>query len=258
LNNLTLRGDLWIASDIHLGADIPNTAQAFYDFLALARRQAQGLILCGDIFDAWIGDDHALHQPPDWLATALTHLRQTAHAIPVYLSRGNRDFLMGDALAAALGAHLLPAPVLIDTRAGVILLAHGDEYCTDDLAYQRFRQIVHTAWIQQLFLSLPLSWRRAIADWARARSRQARHHKPMQIMDVNPQAVCQALRSADSRVLIHGHTHQPALHTLTIDGQAAQRWVLPDWDFDHDSKGRGGWISISQAGIQAHHWPPDA
>jgi UDP-2,3-diacylglucosamine hydrolase len=30
--------------------------------------------------------------------------------------------------------------------------------------------------------------------------------------------------------LIHGHTHRPATHQLLVNGHAAQRIVLGDWD----------------------------
>lgn len=256
LNKQALRGTVWIASDIHLGEAVPKTALAFYDFLELARRHADALILCGDLFDAWIGDDHALRDPPGWLAGAQAELRATAQAIPLWLAHGNRDFLMGRALADALGARLLDTPTVLHTDAGPILLAHGDEYCTDDLAYQRFRRIVRTPWIQKAFLALPLGVRRAIAARARARSRQARRTKTMAIMDVNPAAIGQALRAAGCQTLIHGHTHRPALHALTLDdGRTARRYVLPDWDFDHAAAPRGGWIEIDAAGIRASEHP---
>jgi len=250
LNKQALRGTVWVASDIHLGEAVPKTARAFYDFLDRARRHADALVLCGDIFDAWIGDDHALREPPAWLAAALDELRATAGAIPLWLARGNRDFLMGCALADALGARLLDAPVVLDTDAGPVLLAHGDEFCTDDLAYQRFRRIVRTPWIQHVFLALPLGLRRAIAARARARSRQARKAKPMAIMDVNPAAVARALREAGCDTLIHGHTHRPAVHALDLDGRAARRYVLPDWECDRDAPPRGGWIEIDASGIR--------
>ncbi|MFT0533114.1 UDP-2,3-diacylglucosamine diphosphatase [Castellaniella hirudinis] len=246
---------MWLAADIHLGAEVPRTNRAFYDFLALARRQAQGLILCGDIFDAWIGDDHALNHPPDWLAEALRELRLTAQAIPLWLMHGNRDFLLGPALAEALGARLAAAPLRLDTAAGPVLLAHGDEYCTDDVQYQRFRAVVRTRWVQHLFLALPLGLRRAIARRARAHSRQAHAGKPPRIMDVNATAVAQALRAADCTVLIHGHTHRPAIHALRFHGRDGQRFVLPDWEFDHAQPPRGGWISLDGQGIQMHTWP---
>jgi len=249
LNKIQLRGALWIASDIHLGEAVPKTAQAFYEFLAQARQDADALILCGDIFDAWIGDDHALDDPPAWLARAMRELSATARAIPLWLAHGNRDFLMGDALAQALGARLLEAPACLSTDAGDILLAHGDEYCTDDHAYQRFRRIVHTRWIQAVFLALPLRLRRAIARWARARSRQARHGKTMGIMDVTPRAITEALRASGCTRMIHGHTHRPAVHDLAVDGRPARRYVLPDWEYDHAQPARGGWIVVDATGI---------
>lgn len=255
MNKQAIPGTLWVASDIHLGAAVPKTASAFYSFLERARHEADALILCGDIFDAWIGDDHALREPPDWLARAMAELRATAHTTPLWLVHGNRDFLMGRALADALGARLLATPAVLDTDAGPVLLAHGDEFCTDDLAYQRFRRIVHTPWIQRMFLGLPLRLRRMIAARARARSRQSRSTKSMTIMDVNPASVAQALRAAGCTTLIHGHTHRPAVHTLDLDGQTAHRHVLPDWEFDHDAPARGGWIAIDGQGIRIERMP---
>lgn len=250
MNKISIRGTLWVASDIHLGENVPRTAGAFYEFLARARRDADALILCGDIFDAWIGDDYALRQPPAWLAQAIDQLRATAQTIPLWLVHGNRDFLMGPALAQALGAQLVTAPTRLDTDAGGILLAHGDEYCTDDAHYQRFRRIVHTPWIQSAFLALPLRLRLAVARSARARSRQARHQKTQRIMDVRPQAIEQALREAGCTLMIHGHTHRPAIHDFLVDGRAARRHVLPDWECDQADPARGGWIEVDARGIR--------
>lgn len=249
LNRLALPGRVWIASDIHLGEHNPGTAAAFSRFLQRARHEADALVLCGDIFEAWIGDDHALNAPPAWLGQALAALRDTARDIPLWLGRGNRDFLMGPALARSLGAQLLDDEVLLSTEAGTVLLAHGDQYCTDDPAYQRLRRIVRTAWVQRAFLALPLAWRRRIGAWARARSRQARGAKPMAIMDVNPQAVAAALSAADCQVMIHGHTHRPAEHALQVDGRACRRIVLPDWEYDRPPM-RGGWAVLDADGLR--------
>ena len=132
---------------------------------------------------------------------------------------------MGRALADALGARLLDAPVVLDTDAGPILLAHGDEFCTDDLAYQRFRRIVRTPWIQHVFLALPLGLRRAVAARARARSRQGRQVKSMAIMDVNPAAIDQALRAAGSSS--SSGKNRPVRSTTTGSPSAAKRRHRP-------------------------------
>lgn len=48
-------------------------------------------------------------------------------------------------------------------------------------------------------------------------------------MDVNADAVADAMRKARVTRLIHGHTHRPAIHDFTLDGKSAQRIVLGDW-----------------------------
>jgi UDP-2,3-diacylglucosamine hydrolase len=45
--------------------------------------------------------------------------------------------------------------------------------------------------------------------------------------------------------MIHGHTHRPAKHGLTVDGRARTRWVLGDW------YERGSYLEVSAAGIRA-------
>src|SRR5690606_32434711 len=137
----------------------------------------------------------------------------------LWLGRGNRDFLMGRALADHVGAQILPDPVRLETDAGVILLSHGDEYCTDDHGYQRFRRIVRCPAVQWLYLQLSLSTRRRIADMARQRSMASNRHKSMEIMDVSPEAVKKAFSGTDADIMVHGHTHRPQIHHLTFDGR---------------------------------------
>ena len=55
-------------------------------------------------------------------------------------------------------------------------------------------------------------------------------NKAADIMDVNADAVSQRLREFSCRRLIHGHTHRPAVHELSLDGSPALRIVLGDWD----------------------------
>ena len=48
-------------------------------------------------------------------------------------------------------------------------------------------------------------------------------------MDVNQQAVEDAMRKAGVNTLIHGHTHRPGIHEFELDGEKAKRIVLGDW-----------------------------
>lgn len=258
LNKLPAAGTVWVASDIHMSAQAPATTRAFLEFLNKASAQADALFLPGDIFDVWIGDDLALHDPPDWLIPILAALLRTSQQTALYLGRGNRDFLMGHTLARRVGAQLLPDAVILQTDLGPVLLSHGDEYCTADRGYQRFRRLVRNPMIQRAFLSLSLHMRRTIAAWARRRSQQQNEYKPMTIMDVEPAAIDAAFRQSGCRIMVHGHTHRPAIHDLQVDGQRCQRIVLPDWEFDHASPHRGGWLIIDAQGLRlmsAHEQP---
>jgi UDP-2,3-diacylglucosamine hydrolase len=251
-NKLALpEGPVWLASDLHLSAGTPATQQAFLDFLQAAADEAAALLLPGDIFDAWIGDD-VIADPPAWLAQALAGLKTAAARLALYLGRGNRDFLMGKRLAGELGAHLLPDTVLLQTAYGEVLLSHGDEYCTDDTAYQRWRAVTRNPLAQRIFLARSLAARQAFARKARDRSMAANRGKPRAIMDVNPQAVETALRNSGASLMVHGHTHRPARHVLAVDGRKCERWVLPDWDLDHAIPPRGGWLVIDQDGPQLY------
>lgn len=250
IETIALPGTLWLASDVHLGPATPATAEAFTGFLEAAAAEADALLLPGDIFDAWIGDD-VIRAAPPWLAQALQALKATAARIPVYLGRGNRDFLMGRELADALGARLLPDQALLQTDGGMVLLSHGDEYCTDDAAYQQFRAMVRDPRWQTQFLSMSIPERLQMAQQARGESMAANQAKTMEIMDVNAQAIETALRDSGVALMIHGHTHRPQRHVLSVDGRKCERWVLPDWDCDHDAT-RGGWLVIDADGPQMY------
>jgi len=247
LNKLALSGPVWFASDLHLGAQTPATFEAFAAFLQVAAKEAATLVLPGDIFDAWIGDD-VMDAAPPWLAAVQTALAQTAAKIPIWLGRGNRDFLLGPAFAESVGARLLPDTVILATEGGAVLLSHGDEYCTDDDAYQQFRTMVRNPQWQHQFLALSIPQRLAAAAQARGESQAANQTKSSDIMDVNAAAVAQAFRDSGVALMIHGHTHRPARHVLDLDGRRCERWVLPDWDCDHAGPPRGGWLALDRDG----------
>ena len=213
-------------SDLHLEPTRPAITTLFLDFLERRARRAEALYILGDLFEAWIGDD----DDADIGRTVAAALRTlTDQGVPTFFLHGNRDFLLGERFAAASGIQLLPESMVIELGGERVLLLHGDTLCTDDVEYQAFRtQVRDPAW-QARTLALPLAQRRALAGQLRETSRQATRQKAADITDANPTAVDQALRAHGVHRLIHGHTHRPALHDWTLDGQAARRAVLGDW-----------------------------
>ena len=48
-------------------------------------------------------------------------------------------------------------------------------------------------------------------------------------MDVNADEVTRQLLASKINLMIHGHTHRPAVHALELAGAVATRMVLGDW-----------------------------
>lgn len=142
---------------------------------------------------------------------------------------GNRDFLVGEAFAAAAGVALLPDPCLRDVAGTPTLLTHGDALCTDDADYQRFRAHVRAPAWRAAFLARPLAERKREIEALRARSEAEKRVKPPALMDANAGAVEDALRRHGARAMIHGHTHRQGRHIHRVDGHDCPRWVLGDW-----------------------------
>ncbi|QJE02843.1 UDP-2,3-diacylglucosamine diphosphatase [Massilia forsythiae] len=235
-------------SDLHLQESHPRTAEAFFRFLAERAVHAEALYLLGDVFEYWAGDDDLdtpLHRR---IAAALRTLGE--RGVAVYWMAGNRDFLVGPGFAEAAGLTLLPDPHVAVIKGQRVLLAHGDAQCTGDERYMAFRaQVRDPAW-QRQFLAMPLAQRKAIIAGLREGSRAAHTEKSVETMDVTPDAIAALHDNAGADVIIHGHTHRPALHLDAATGR--RRYVLPDWELDAEPA-RGGWIAIDANGRITRH-----
>lgn len=216
---------LFIA-DLHLCTEEPAITAGFLRFLAGEARQADALYILGDLFEAWIGDDdpNPLHRE---MAAAIKALVDSG--VPCFFIHGNRDFLIGKRFARESGMTLLPQERVLELYGRRVLIMHGDTLCTDDAGYQAFRAKVHQPWLQTLFLALPLFIRKRVAARMRAGSKAANSSKSLAIMDVNKHAVVAEMEKYRVQWLIHGHTHRPDLHALTVNGEPAFRVVLGAW-----------------------------
>ncbi|HOV59255.1 MAG TPA: UDP-2,3-diacylglucosamine diphosphatase [Rhodanobacteraceae bacterium] len=214
-------------SDLHLDPARPHITALFEAFLRGEARAAQALYILGDLFESWIGDDDD-SEIAQRVQAALRDLVQAG--VGVAFLHGNRDFLVGADFAARTGVRLLPDPAPITLAGEATLLMHGDTLCLGDTVYQQVRrQLRDPAW-QAAFLAQPLAARRAFAARARAESQAHTAAAASDIMDVTPDEVQRVMAAHGATRLIHGHTHRPARHALTLpDGRPAERIVLGDW-----------------------------
>ena len=231
-------------SDLHLSSERPAITRLFLRFLRERAVQGDSLYILGDLFDAWVGDDDTRPPIPELLA-AMKQL--SAAGTGLYFMSGNRDFLVGDLFAANTGCCLLPDTHVLCLAGSQALLMHGDLLCSDDREYQEWRKQLRNPAFIGGFLSKPIGERIAIAAEYRKLSGEAISLKAADIVDVNQTTVENSMREAQAQLLIHGHTHRPANHRFDLDGAAANRMVLPEWQDN-----AGGYLSVHDDSISRH------
>jgi len=213
-------------SDLHLDAGEPETIGRFLRFIERDARAASELYILGDLFEAWVGDD----EDDPRLAPVLTALAGLTRAgVPSAVMHGNRDFLIGARFCSETGCRLLGDYERIDLHGERVLLTHGDLLCTDDTRYQSLRATLRNPAWQREFLAKPLVERRKIAAELRELSATEIAAKSYDIMDVNQSTVERTMRDHGVSLLLHGHTHRPAIHRFALDGRPAARIVLGAW-----------------------------
>jgi UDP-2,3-diacylglucosamine hydrolase len=236
-----------LLSDLHLAPEMPRTFEAFAAHLTCTT--ADALLILGDLFEVWVGDDQR-RRPFEQRCVAL--LARTARIRPVAFMPGNRDFLLGDAMAADAGLERLTDPTVLVAWGQRWLLSHGDALCLDDVDYQRWRAEARSDTWQREFGALPLDERLALAGAARAASERRRESgafDPALWADVDKDAARAWLDAARCTDLIHGHTHRPGSSAL---GPGHQRHVLSDWDLDHAGSLRAELLRLTPAGLSRH------
>ena len=232
-----------IISDLHLTEKKPKTIMAFVRFMKTVAPRYPELVILGDLFDFWIGDDAAEAAEP---IIALLKLHASTGR-RVIVMPGNRDVMLGKGFAEAAGAELVRDPIVVEIKGRKVLLAHGDQWCLRDEEYQKFRAMTHDPRWQAAALAKSVPERLAMAQTARAQSEGDKRAKTEAEMDVVDSAVAEAAHAAGVDLVIHGHTHKPAAHV----GATIERWVVPDWELDdvaEGSSGRSGMITFLEDG----------
>ncbi|MAF83025.1 MAG: UDP-2,3-diacylglucosamine diphosphatase [Chromatiales bacterium] len=213
-------------SDLHLHPSRPAVTDCFIRFLEESASTASTLYILGDLFEVWIGDDN----PDPHHRRVISALRRFTDAGPeCFFARGNRDVIIGRRFRTETGVQLLEESTVIelyDTRA---LISHGDELCTDDHAYQRFRLRARNPTWRALFLAMPLQARNYLAQHLRNRSKADTALKPEDIIDASPEAITDAFVEHRVSMMIHGHTHRPGIQNLEVFRKPRTRIILGDW-----------------------------
>ncbi|WP_394247310.1 UDP-2,3-diacylglucosamine diphosphatase [Vibrio profundi] len=216
----------YFISDLHLSPSRPDITQCFLEFMTTEAINADALYVLGDLFEFWIGDDDTSD-----FATSIRKTFQdlTASGVPCFFTQGNRDFLVGKKFAKQTGLTLLDEVSTIDIYGKKAVVLHGDTLCTDDVKYLAFREKVHLPWLQWVFNRIPFFIKKKIVSKVQSDIKDDKQTKTLDIMDVTQHEVERVLQVSGVDLMIHGHTHRPAVHTFKSNQLQCTRIVLGDW-----------------------------
>ena len=212
--------------------------------MSRANDDFDALYIIGDLFEYWIGDDdeHPVNR------NIIQNIKKsTDNGLGIFLMHGNRDFLLGSKFEEMTGAKIINDMTIIEDEFCKIMVSHGDVFCTDDIEYQKLKKTLRSdEWIKS-FLSKTIEERIIFANQLRSQSAESSSNKAESIMDVNLDYVDEVIEKNNLDILIHGHTHRPAIHKLD---SGASRAVLGSWENNE------GWIiEYKQGNIDLKSFP---
>lgn len=223
-------GDSHLAPSADPGAP-PDARQALVaDFLDEVGAQATRLICVGDLFDYWLGPEHARRSEVAPLMDAFRRLSD--RGVDCHFIHGNRDFHVGGGFAR-LGVRVHPTSLTLALPGGQrVYVCHGDTFCTADHRYQTMRRIIRSWLLRRLFRALPLAWREPLAIKMRGTSKREVASKTQRAMGLVDRDLLRCLAVHDA--VVCGHVHREARRSLTTARGEGTVWTLGDWS---DSKG---------------------
>lgn len=216
---------LYVIADLHLSVKEQRLCAAFVAFVKKLK-PGDKLIISGDFFNFFVGIDlnDSCH-----LQIKNTLQEAKDNHIAVFFQHGNRDFLITPKEAEFFNFTLLPDHYVDNTGPEPCLIMHGDSLCTNDLKYQRFKEITSKAWLQRLFFALPLWIRKKIALSLRDNSQNTTQKgRDPAIYGIVFKTLEDLLVAYNCNIVIHGHLHQFGEHQDEVLHEK-KRFALGDW-----------------------------
>jgi UDP-2,3-diacylglucosamine hydrolase len=218
--------NIYFISDIHLDPKNSEVTNKFINFITNKSCDMKELYILGDLFEFWIDDKYDITQN-NLIITTLKNI--VKNGTKVFLTHGNRDFLIGNKFSETTNIKILPENYILNLGESKILITHGDLLCTDDIDYQKFRKFIRNKITLKIFNLLSNNLKTKVASYLRRKSEKITSQKPENIMDVNQETVLSFFKKFKTNVIIHGHTHRKNIHETRLKDQDYTRYVLGDW-----------------------------
>lgn len=145
---------IYFASDIHLGAGSEAESRAceerFVAWLDRAGRDAEAIVLLGDLFDFWF--EYGRVVPKGFVRTLGRLAALTDRGVRVLFFTGNHDMWVGDYLERECGVEIHAAPGEMTLAGRRLFLAHGDNMnIRGDVKLRLLNRIFRSRLLRRLF-----------------------------------------------------------------------------------------------------------
>jgi UDP-2,3-diacylglucosamine hydrolase len=235
--------------DVHLGPETPMRSRWLERFLLDVGRSVRHLVCVGDLFDYWLGPEHASRVDAHrTLEVFRTLVKAGVHC---HLIHGNRDFHIWREMTCR-GVKVYPNGCWVQLPNGRNLyFCHGDQLCRADIRYQRMRRAIRSWALRQAFRALPLELRECVALAMRGKSQREITVKTHQTMSVDPAAVA-AWHRRGADMIVCGHVHRQRLASITTARGQGWLWTLGPWE----ERIGGSYLSWCRGHLAFNSYPP--
>lgn len=210
-------------SHFHLEPDAEESArlEQFLQLLDFAR-DADQLVLLGDIFDFWFDYAHFRLSGYDSLLHALDRVK--AAGTRIHFIGGNHDIWAANYFHHRYGCSADGETETLQLGSRRVLLSHGDGLLKFDWAYNAFRAIVRTRLGIVLAKSLHPELLFAFSTWLSGQSRGATRDEASELERL-AERWFQLQSAAPWDLLIMGHVH----HGFVFEQDSRQMAALAGW-----------------------------
>lgn len=228
---------VYFASDMHFGSlyhdDPMEVERKFVRWLCSIEKDAQAIVLVGDIFDYWYEYKYVVPRGYTRVIGKLADLSDKG--IEVVIFTGNHDIWIFDYLPQEIDCTIFKEPQHLEYLGATFLIAHGDEFIQDDKAYRLLQSIFRNQFIQRLYGAIHPRWTVGFAHrWAlSSRKRGAQSGYPAYKGEEQEYLVQYAKKYLSEHpegsapdFFIFGHRHIPL--DLPIS-QKSRLLILGDW-----------------------------
>ena len=195
----------FIIADLHLSNKRPQYTQALKNFFKCLKSNDK-VIIAGDLFDFFVGLDPKDHLYQEIRNITLDGLNR---GIKTFFICGNRDFLLDKKAARFFNFELVKNYYIEKYNKSNVLILHGDQLCTNDKEFQRFRKITNNKILQCIFMHMPLSLRNKVGEKVRNKSQNLDpiRNKDQKLFGLVDSTCKKYLQDNNCNILIHGHFH---------------------------------------------------